>query len=80
MTEIEIKTTLLRIVTKYTKVSESDLLSGKPLMEAFDSLTMLEIVFEVEEAFKIKIDDSLLPSLKDFPDMVHGVVGLMNKN
>ncbi|MBL8995626.1 MAG: acyl carrier protein [Spirochaetia bacterium] len=69
----DIREILLEIFKKYSKASREYLLSNKPLMEVMDSLTLIEIIFQIEENFKIKVEDEEIARLKCFEDVVNGI-------
>ena len=69
----DIREILLEIFKKYSKASQEYLLSNKPLMEVMDSLTLIEIIFQIEENFKIKVEDEEIARLKCFEDVVNGI-------
>jgi acyl carrier protein len=77
MTEQEIRTKLTEIFKKEAKLDGDDFLQGQPLAGLVDSLTLLEIVCQVEDEFGLEIEDEQIPDLKTFDDVVDGVVHLL---
>jgi acyl carrier protein len=77
MTEQEIRAKLTEIFKEETKLNEDDFLQGQPLSGLVDSLTLLEIVCQVEDEFGLEIEDEQIPDLKTFDDVVEGVVQLL---
>jgi acyl carrier protein len=77
MTEQEIRAKLTEIFKEETKLNEDDFLQGQPLANLVDSLTLLEIVCQVEDEFGLEIEDEQIPDLKTFDDVVDGVMKLL---
>jgi acyl carrier protein len=77
MTEQEIRAKLTKIFKEETKLNEDDFLQGQPLANLVDSLTLLEIVCQVEDEFGLEIEDEQIPDLKTFDDVVDGVMKLL---
>ena len=79
MTEQEIRAKLTEIFKAEVKLNEDDFLQGQPLAGLVDSLTLLEIICQVEDEFGLEIEDEQIPDLKTFDDVVDGVVQLLAK-
>ena len=77
MTEQEIRAKLTEIFKAEVKLNEDDFLQGQPLSDIVDSLTLLEIVCQVEDEFDLEIEDEQIPNLKTFDDVVSGVAKLL---
>ncbi len=77
MTEQEIRTKLSQIFKKETALEEDEFLAGQSLTNLVDSLTLLDIVCQIEETFNLEIEDEQIPDLKTFDDVVAGVVQLL---
>ncbi len=75
----DIRAILLDIFKKYSRAGSDHLLANKPLMEVMDSLTLIEVIFQIEESFKIKVEDEEIPALKTFDDVVNGVTLKLSK-
>jgi acyl carrier protein len=78
MTDQEIRAKLIEIITKEAKLDEADFLQGQSLAGLIDSLTLLEIVCQVEDEFGLEIEDEQIPDLKTFDDVVKGVTQLLS--
>ena len=70
---------LLGVIVRYFVPPEADVSDDTPLEEVFehasaDSLTMMEIVLDIQEVFEITIEDSDLPHLKSVDDLVDLIV------
>ncbi len=77
MTEQEIRTKLSQILKKETALEEDEFLAGQSLTNLVDSLTLLDIICQIEETFDLEIEDEQIPDLKTFDDVVAGVVQLL---
>ncbi len=77
MTEQEIRTRLSQIFKEEAALEEDQFLAGQSLTNLVDSLTLLEIVCQIEETFDLEIEDEQIPDLKTFDDVVAGVVQLL---
>jgi acyl carrier protein len=78
MTDQEIRAKLIEIIKKEAKLDEADFLQGQPLAGLIDSLTLLEVVCQVEDEFGLEIEDEQIPDLKTFDDVVKGVTQLLS--
>ncbi|MBN1995566.1 MAG: acyl carrier protein [Anaerolineae bacterium] len=76
MTEQEIRTKLVEIFEEEAKLDRDELLQGQPLANLIDSLTLLEIVCQIEDTFELEIEDEQIPELKTFADVVEGITRL----
>ena len=76
MTEQEIRTKLVEIFTEEAKLNQDEFLQGQPLASLIDSLTLLEIVCQIEDTFGLEIEDEQIPELKTFDDVVEGITRL----
>jgi len=56
---------------------ENAFLQGQPLAGLVDSLTLLEIICQVEDTFGLEIEDEKIPELKTFDHVVEGVAHLL---
>jgi acyl carrier protein len=79
MTKQNIRDVLIQIFKEETKLEEEAFLNRQELEDFVDSLTLLEIVFKIENKFNIEVDDEKIPEMKDFEDVVTGVEQLLNK-
>lgn len=79
MTEQEIRTKLTEIFKEEARLNEDNFLQGQPLAGLVDSLTLLEIVCQVEDEFGLEIEDEQIPDLKTFDDVVYGVIQLLGQ-
>jgi acyl carrier protein len=79
MTKQKIRDILIQIFKEETKLEEGAFLNRQELEDFVDSLTLLEIVFKIENKFNIEVDDEKIPEMKDFEDVVTGVEQLLNK-
>ncbi len=77
MTEQEIRASLTQIFKKETALEEDEFLEGQSLTNLVDSLTLLDIICQIEETFDLEIEDEQIPDLKTFDDVVAGVVQLL---
>ena len=69
---------LYEVFNQYTDCSKDDLLNGKPLADVMDSLAVLEILFDIEDRFDLKIDDDSAMAIATFNDVVDEVHLLMS--
>lgn len=79
MTKQDIRATLIQIFKEETKLEEEAFLNRQALEDFVDSLTLLEIVFKIENKFNIEVDDEKIPDMKNFEDVVTGVEQLLDK-
>jgi acyl carrier protein len=79
MTEQEIRAKLIEIFKEAARLDERAFLQGQPLAGLIDSLTLLEIVCQVEDEFGLEIEDEQIPDLKTFDDVVAGVMQLLSE-
>ncbi len=79
MTKQNIRDILIQIFKEETKLEEGAFLNRQELEDFVDSLTLLEIVFKIENTFNIEVDDEKIPEMKNFEDVVMGVEQLLNK-
>jgi acyl carrier protein len=77
MEEQDVRAKLIQIIAEEGKLEEKEFVHGQLLADLLDSLTILEIACQVEDEFKVQIDDKQIPNLKTFDDIVNGVLRLM---
>lgn len=77
MSEQDIRPDLIEIFRKYAECDADALLSDQKLEELVDSMSFLEIIFDIEEKFGISVSDDDVKELKTFSDVVNGVQGLL---
>ncbi len=77
MTDSTTRQTLIDVIKAETLLEPHEFTAGQPLSEIIDSLTMLEIVFQIEEQFDIHVADDQLETLQTFEDVVNGVETLL---
>ena len=53
----KIREELIGIFSEYTKIEKTKLLKNEDLRKKIDSLTLMEIIFQIEEKYKITIED-----------------------
>ena len=73
MTTDELRETVITILLKYSKTNAEFLRKNTPLLEMMDSLTMLEVIFVIEERFGIKVEDDELALMRTLDDIVFGL-------
>lgn len=73
----EIKEKLVPIFQRYTESPAEDLLAGGPLEDMVDSMTFLEIMFDVEDKFGVSIGNEDMKEIKTFDDVVAGIEVLL---
>ncbi len=61
--------TLKNIIEKFINDDEIILNKETPLADILDSMDILDIMFEVEDKFNIKISDEDIPSLENLADV-----------
>ena len=69
--------TVQQLIAAETDLKLEDLESGRPLEElGIDSLTVLEVLFKIEDAFDIKMTDERVPlrTVQDIADLVDRLV------
>jgi len=77
MQKNEIRQALIPIFQRYTECGEHELLAGGPLEELVDSMTFLEVIFDVEEKFGITIQDEEMKDIRTIEDVVDGIEVLL---
>jgi len=73
----EIRAKLVPIFQRYTESEEAALLAGGPLEDMVDSMTFLEIMFDVEDKFGISIGNEDMKEIRTFDDVVAGIEVLL---
>ena len=68
-----IREKLYEIFAEYSKAVREDLISGQPLGDLVDSIEIAEILFAVEDAFDIEIDDDAAGKIQTFDDVVTAI-------
>lgn len=70
----------IQIVAKARRIPPESL-SSETSFESLgaDSLDMVNLSFEVEEAFHVEIPDQDLPAIRTLDDMVRGVLALIKR-
>ncbi len=79
MQKNEIRQALVPIFQRYTACTEQELLAGGPLEHLVDSMTFLEIVFDIEERFGITIQDDEMKEIRTVEDVVEGIEVLLTR-
>lgn len=79
MTANDIRPELIEIFGKYSDCDREALLSGQPLEDLVDSMSFLEIIFDIEENFGISVADEDVKDLNTFDDVVNGVQELIRQ-
>ncbi len=70
MTEKEVRQKLIDIIKEQAKLEEAEFIEANSFENLIDSLTLLEIVYEIEEGFDLEIDDEQIPELRSFDEVV----------
>ncbi len=65
-----VRQTLIDIIKEQAKLEEAEFISANSFENLIDSLTLLEIVYEIEENFDLEIDDEQIPELRSFDEVV----------
>ena len=73
MNQDMIKEKLIVIFKEYTRVPDKALSDDSPLNQWVDSLTLIEVAFQIEEAFEIEIPDEEVKKIKCFTDIVEAI-------
>lgn len=73
----EIRTQLIRIFQDETLLPEEEFLQGQELATLVDSLTILEIVYHIEEQFDLEIDLDRLQQFTTFAAIEAHVADLL---
>ncbi len=66
----DIETKMLKIISEFTSVTKEELLNMNMEEASIDSLAKAELLFRIEDEFKITILDSDVPNLKSFSDLI----------
>jgi acyl carrier protein len=80
MEKSEIKEKLIPIFTKYIANANDVLTENTELLSVVDSLTMLEVVFAIEETFGVDVPDEHLPKMITLKDVIDGVYILLTQS
>ena len=71
MAEQEIRSALVKIIEEQTKMEEAEFIQLDSFEGIIDSLTLLEIVCEIEDNFELEIDDEHIPEFRSFDEVVN---------
>ncbi|MCB0194968.1 MAG: acyl carrier protein [Anaerolineae bacterium] len=66
----EVRSALVKIIQEQTKMEEAEFTHLESFEGIIDSLTLLEIVCEIEDNFDLEIDDEQIPQFRSFDDVV----------
>ncbi len=77
---MDVSATINRIVTKTAKIDERKLVDhGTQFSDLeLDSLTILEVVYEIEVEFGIELEENQLAGLKSVADLADAVSNQLN--
>lgn len=70
MTREQIIEDVLDVFSKYTEVSRDDLVSAESLEELVDSMSRIEIMFEIEDRYSVQLSDEEVLGIRNFGDVV----------
>ena len=70
MNKKDIETKLKEIFLKYSKIPEKSLIENHKLKEYMDSLTLIELIFHIEETFDIEVPDERIKALQTYNDVL----------
>ncbi len=77
MTQQDVRLTLINIIKAQAGLEEAEFVNAESFEDIIDSLTMLEIVCQIEEAFDIEIEDEQIPAITSFNEAVNFVTQLV---
>ncbi len=77
MTEQDVRSSLVKIIKEYAGLEETEFTKAESFEGLIDSLTLLEIVCQVEEEFDLEIDDDQIPEMKSFDEVVNVVTQMV---
>ncbi len=78
MTEEDIRTILITTIKEDAKLAEDEFVKAQTFEDLIDSLTLLEIVADIEEKFDLEIDDEQIPEIKSFDEVVKLVAQMLD--
>lgn len=78
MESSEIESRVAKHLKPFLKPEISGLKPGDLLKDHIDSLSVMELIFRLEEEFGISIDDTKIKQLETFADLLCGVEKLVN--
>jgi acyl carrier protein len=70
MSEQEVRQKLIEIIKEQAKLEEDEFINARSFEKIIDSLTLLEIVCEIEDDFDLEIDDEQISQLRSFDEVV----------
>jgi acyl carrier protein len=70
MTRDQIVEEVLDVFSKYTEVSRDKLVSAESLEELVDSMSRIEIMFEIEDRYSVQLSDEEVLGIRNFADVV----------
>ncbi len=78
MTFTEIRTQLIQIFQEETLLPEQEFLAGQKLATLIDSLTILEVIYRIEEQYDLEIDLTHLQQFNTFAAIEAHVAELLD--
>ncbi len=73
----DVRLTLINIIKEQAILEEDEFVNAISFKDIMDSLTLLEIVCQIEEEFDIEIDDKQIPEIKSFDEAVKVVTQML---
>lgn len=72
---MQVRSKTLQLISRYVAEADRETVELDSRIEqlALDSLAMFEIVYELEEAFAVELDEAELARVKTLRDLVEGV-------
>jgi len=71
MTEQDVRQKLIKIITEEARLEEAEFINAQSFEGLIDSLTLLEIVCQIEDDFELEIDDEQIPDINSFDEVVN---------